>query len=177
MAATDECRLDATIVTALYAEHGEELRRFLLGVLRDPEAAGEAFQAAFARAVEQGHSAREETLKGWLFRVAFNEAMLLKRRQGVQQRATQSLAWSRSQAETGAEATLIRWETVAKVRQALEELPEDQRRVVRMRIYEDKTFAVIAEELGVPLGTALTRMQSALKRLRKTLDARDLHET
>jgi DNA-directed RNA polymerase specialized sigma24 family protein len=38
-----------------------------------------------------------------------------------------------------------------------------------MRIYEQKKFATIAEELGLPLGTVLTRMQSALKKLRQRL--------
>jgi RNA polymerase sigma-70 factor (ECF subfamily) len=55
------------------------------------------------------------------------------------------------------------------VREAIERLTEDQRQVVRMRIYEEKTFAEIAEELGIPLGTALTRMRAALGRLRTEL--------
>jgi RNA polymerase sigma-70 factor (ECF subfamily) len=36
-------------------------------------------------------------------------------------------------------------------------------------MYEDKTFAQIAEELGLPLGTVLTRMRLALEKLRRTL--------
>ncbi|NQU19940.1 MAG: hypothetical protein HQ567_01555 [Candidatus Nealsonbacteria bacterium] len=43
----------------------------------------------------------------------------------------------------------------------LTELPAKQREVVRMRIYEEKTFVRIAEELGIPLGTALARMRAA----------------
>jgi RNA polymerase sigma-70 factor (ECF subfamily) len=39
-----------------------------------------------------------------------------------------------------------------------------------MRIYEEKTFAMIAQELGIPLGTALGRMRTALAKLRKTLE-------
>ncbi len=38
-----------------------------------------------------------------------------------------------------------------------------------MRIYEDVTFAVIAERLGIPLGTVLTRMRLANQRLQKIL--------
>ena len=38
-----------------------------------------------------------------------------------------------------------------------------------MRIYEEKTFAVIAEELSIPLGTVLTRMRLALKRLSRQI--------
>jgi len=49
-------------------------------------------------------------------------------------------------------------------------LPPEQQQVVRMRIYEDKTFAVIAAELGIPLGTALGRMRTALIKLRAKLE-------
>ncbi len=63
----------------------------------------------------------------------------------------------------------MRWEIVERVKQALETLPNQQRTVVRMRIYEEKTFAVIADELGIPLGTVLTRMRLAIKKLQKQL--------
>ena len=41
-----------------------------------------------------------------------------------------------------------------------------------MRMHEEKTFATIADELGVPLGTVLSRMQAALKKLRQRLDGK-----
>jgi DNA-directed RNA polymerase specialized sigma24 family protein len=41
-----------------------------------------------------------------------------------------------------------------------------------MRIYEEKTFAVIAKELKIPLGTALARMRSAVMKMRTRLDGR-----
>ncbi|MBL8825420.1 MAG: hypothetical protein JNM18_00445, partial [Planctomycetaceae bacterium] len=62
------------------------------------------------------------------------------------------------------------WETVVGVRQAIEQLPAEQRQVVRLRIYENRTFAEIATALKLPLGTVLTRMQLALKKLKKALD-------
>ena len=55
------------------------------------------------------------------------------------------------------------------VRKALGELPPEQSKVVWARMYEDKTFAQIAEESGLPLGTVLTRMRLALGKLRRTL--------
>ncbi len=64
---------------------------------------------------------------------------------------------------------LARSETSEQVRRALAELPADQRQVVEMRIYQDKTFAAIADELSAPLGTVLTRMRLALKRLSRRL--------
>jgi RNA polymerase sigma-70 factor (ECF subfamily) len=64
---------------------------------------------------------------------------------------------------------LIRRETIAAVRQALGELPGEQRQVVWARMYEDKTFLQIAQESDLPLGTVLTRMRLALEKLRRIL--------
>ena len=61
----------------------------------------------------------------------------------------------------------MRREDVAKLKELLAELPPDQRHVVRQRMYEEKTFAVIAQELNVPLGTVLTRMRLAMEKLQK----------
>lgn len=158
-------------VEALFHEHAGEIRRFVLGVVRDPESASDVLQATFAKAVELGHTARAETLKGWLFRVAYHEAITARRRQQTReqgQRKLTSLWVARSEQP---EESLIRRETVEAVRKAMEELPAEQRRVVWARLYEDKTFAAIAAEFGVPLGTVLTRMRLALEKLKRSLRA------
>ncbi len=166
----DECRIDPAVVAALFVNHGEELRRFLNGILRNHEQANDVLQITFARAVERGHTAREESLKAWLFRVAFNEAIAQRRRQNVQAKAHEILAARGPRETAGPDTRLLRWETVDQVRAALEQLPAEQRQVVRMRIYEEKKFIEIAAELSLPLGTVLTRMQLALRKLRKILD-------
>ncbi len=166
-------KLDASTVAALYLEHADELRRFLIGLLRHSELAADALQTTFTKAVEQGHTARQETLKSWLFTVAYHEAMLIRRRQGVTERAMEkrrvletALDGHRQQA---ADNNLVRWETVERVRFALQELPIEQADVVRRRIFEGKKFIEIATELQLPLGTVLTRMHLALAKLRNRL--------
>jgi len=163
-------RIDPAVVATLYIEYGEELKAFLIGLLRNGDLAGEALQATFTKAVEVGHTARQETIKGWLFRVAYNEAMAIRRRQKIHWKSIQKLAWSQSGSTEAPEENVTRWETVSRVRTALDTLPANQQRVVRMRIYEEKTFAVIAEELDLPLGTVLTRMRLALQKLEKQFD-------
>jgi RNA polymerase sigma-70 factor (ECF subfamily) len=166
----DDQRLDPAVVAALYAEHAAELRRFLLGVLRDADLAGDVLQTTFTRAVELGHTARNESLKGWLFRVAYHEALAVRRKEGVRERAARRLAWTLPTTGESPEEEASRWETVQRVRAAMDELPAEQRQVVHMRIYEEKTFATIAAEVGVPLGTVLSRMQLALRKLRQSLE-------
>ena len=166
---TNRCAIDASVIEALFVEHGAEVRRFVLGVVNDHELAGDVLQATFVKAVELGHTARAETLKGWLFRVAYREALTARRRRVTHERSLRKLA-SRGQADaTPPDEGLVRVETVGAVRDALGKLPVEQRMVVWARIYEDKSFAVIAAESGLPLGTVLTRMRLALEKLRRSL--------
>lgn len=173
MTADDPSKIDPAVVAALFLEHEEELRRFLVGVLRDRALANDALQTTFAKMIERGHEVREGSRKAWLFRVAFNEAMLLRRRDATGGRVIRKAAWTRRHEEAGSDEPLIRYEEVELIRAALSELPAEHQRVVRMRIYEEKTFAVIAKELGIPLGTALGRMRTALEKLRERLGRND----
>jgi RNA polymerase sigma factor (sigma-70 family) len=168
-AIADIGRIDAGRVAALYQEHGAELRRFVLGVTRDPDLTGDVIQMTFAKAVEQGHTARDETLKGWLFRVAFHEALTARRRRETREQGNRRLAALGWKGVEQPEENLIRGETIEAVRAALAGLPDDQQRVVWARMYEDKTFAEIAREFGLPIGTVLTRMRLALEKLRRSL--------
>lgn len=172
MSADDATRIDPAVVAALFLEHEDELRGFLVGVLRDRQAASDALQSTFAKMIERGHEVRQESRKAWLFRVAFNEAMLLRRKSSTGERVLRRAAWTRRDVESASDEPLIRYEEVEQVRAALQELPAEQQQVVRMRIYEEKTFAVIAAELNIPLGTALARMRSALEKLRRKFGRR-----
>ena len=162
-------RLDADAVAALYRDHAEDLRCFLLGVLGNLDLANEVLQNTFAKTVEQGHTAAAETIKSWLYRVAFNEAMTLRRRQGVRTRAAKKLSEGPIPVGDPPEELFSRGETVAEVRAAVKHLPQEQQKIIQLRMYEEKTFAAIATELKLPLGTVYARMQQALKTLKQKL--------
>lgn len=169
-------RIDPAVIAGLYVEFADDLRAFLIGVLRDGDLANEALQATFAKALEVGHTSREETRKGWLFRVAYHEAIGIRRKQSLQRKSMQRLAWSHAKQGDQPEENISRLETVSLVRAAMGRLSEEQQQVVRMRIYEEKTFAAIAEEIGAPLGTVLTRMRLALKKLHREFDSSESGE-
>lgn len=173
MTKASDVRIDPAAIAALHGQHAEELRYFILGVVRDPELTAEVLQTAFAKVVELGHTVRQESLKAWLFRVAYNEALAVRRRQKVGERVYHTWARGVAAAEPSAESGACRAEEVAAVRRALDGLPDDQQQVVRMRIYEQKKFAEIAEELQLPLGTVLSRMHLALNKLRRALGSHD----
>jgi RNA polymerase sigma-70 factor (ECF subfamily) len=95
--------------------------------------------------------------------------MLAKRKAATGDRVLRKVAWGLNLQTESADGQAVRVESIDRVRQALDQLPPEQRQVVWMRIYEEKTFAVIAEELRIPIGTALGRMRTALQKLRKAL--------
>jgi RNA polymerase sigma-70 factor (ECF subfamily) len=171
LASADEFKPDSAAVAALYAEHGEELRRFLVGLLRDVHLAADVFQTTFAKAVETGHTARRESLKSWLFTVAYHEAMLVRRRETTGERvlAEKFIRQSLDNPTVKPESELVNQEIVNRVRKALKELPTDQAEVVRRRMFREQKFQDIADDLNLPLGTVLTRMRLALAKLRNNL--------
>ena len=60
------------------------------------------------------------------------------------------------------------------VRRVIEELPEDQKQVLVMRMYNDMSFKEISEKTGVSINTALGRMRYALINMRKIIDKHNI---
>ena len=100
-----------------------------------------------------------------------SEALAIRRRRRTDEQALRQAAWRATERSQEPAETLARREAVEKIREALGDLSPEEQRVVRMRVYEEKTFAGIAQELGLPLGTVLTRMRRALQRLKDILGA------
>ena len=69
-----------------------------------------------------------------------------------------------------AESSIIKDQVEKDLQRIIEELPEDQREVLIMRIYKDMSFKEISEQTGVSINTALGRMRYALINLRKVID-------
>ncbi len=171
MATADNGKLDPELVGELYRQYGDELRRFVLGIVRDPNLVNDVIQIAYSKLLERGHETQEQSRKAWLFRVAMNEALNLRRKSQLAQRTAENLAWWQPQSEEP-DDRLVRSETVRLVQLELQRLPSDQREVVELRIYAERTFVEIAAELKIPLGTALARMRSAMQKLRMRLSSR-----
>src|SRR5262245_54677982 len=75
----------------LYRTHRHELRHFLLGLLRDQADADDVLQQVFLKLIESWDSFRPETALGWLFTVAYREAMALRRRRNLDDAARAAL--------------------------------------------------------------------------------------
>ena len=171
MSSREPDRLPAEQAGALYVEYGQPLTAFALGLLRDRELAREVVQVTFRQALEHAGEIPAEGRKAWLFKVARNEALAIRRRAGVTRRVHAELAdEQRGEAvDAPPDVEFLRREQVEEVRRALELLPDAQRSVVEEKFFQGRTFAEIAVATGLPLGTVLTRMRLALGKLEQRL--------
>ena len=69
---------------------------------------------------------------------------------------------------------LIKDQVECDVRRLIEELPDDQKEVLYMRVYQEMSFKDISEKTGVSINTALGRMRYALINLRKVIDKHNI---
>jgi RNA polymerase sigma-70 factor, ECF subfamily len=164
-------RLSEEQITALVDRYQNDLFHFLLGILRNDSSANDALQNTLMKLVEQGGGVAAGSLKSWVYRVAFNEAMEIRRRYSLEARHYEPVAiWRSAHKSLDSNDKLMAVDRATKVREALEKLPREQQQVVHLRIYDDLKFAEIAEILKVPLGTVLTRMRAGLGKLKAMLE-------
>lgn len=157
---------DDSALNAIFARYELPLFQFLYGILRNHHDAQDSLQETFSRALEHLDGVDENHLRGWLFTVAYRQAMLVKRRGKRQPTPVEEQDQAVSDTAPGPLLSVEQADDARRLRELLEQLPPGQREVIRQRVYEGKRFREIAQELGCPLNTALARMHEGLKRLR-----------
>ncbi|MDI4664974.1 sigma-70 family RNA polymerase sigma factor [Xanthobacter autotrophicus] len=105
----------------------------------------------------------------WIFTIARNLSIDLKRRERYTG-TVDAEALEEAADEASGETILMSAEREARVRAALARLSEEQATIVRLSFFQEKPHSQIAQELGIPLGTAKSRVRLALSRLRTLLE-------
>ena len=154
----------------LVERHQAELYRYAFAMLGDREAAEDAVQAAFERAIAALGRYPEERLRGmrlraWLYRVTLNvvrNALRLNRRETPEEPGKLS--------ELAGVASGERREETMDVLAALGRLPERQRTAITLRYLQDLPYAEIAAATGWPEATARTLVRRGLGRLRDLIE-------
>ncbi|HEY1189597.1 MAG TPA: RNA polymerase sigma factor [Gemmata sp.] len=163
---------DATALESLFARYEEPVFRFLIGVLKDHHEAEDALQETFVQALRNVDSVVGETFRGWLFTVAYRQAMLFKRKAKRVPALAEPLVLLGLVGDAPADHKATTADDARQVRELLDLLPETQRAVIAARVFDGKTFREVASVLGCPLNTALARMHDGLKKLRQLWEAR-----
>jgi RNA polymerase sigma factor (sigma-70 family) len=160
-------RGDPDGVRAVYRRYGRLVYTVAFKMLGDRGLAEEATQQTFLaawRAAASFDVSRE--LGPWLATIARRAAIDIHRREarrpvGVALEEVDPAAPELVTRPVGIETAYEIWE----VRRALDELPEEERRVIRLAHFEGLTHAQIAARLDVPVGTIKSRTFRAHRRL------------
>ena len=149
-----------------------------LRVLRDEEQARDVVQDAFLKAY--GSLDRFEGRSGfytWLYRIAMNLCLDRKRRERGRRSERDEDALLEAPADpeaVGAPApgvALERAELGEQLARAIASLPVEARRTLELREIDGLSYHEIAEVLGVPKGTVMSRLHHARRRVREALAA------
>ncbi len=157
-------------IEADFEQCREGLRCFLKSRLGQDSDVDDCLQNVSLKWIKHREGIPRRVVRAWLFTVAANEAAMVWRKRSRSQQVLQSVADQTEEREEPQDA-LDRRETQELIRQAVSRLPEDMQVVVKMRLESEATFEQIAEQLGIPLGTALSRMHRALAKLEKELES------
>jgi RNA polymerase sigma factor (sigma-70 family) len=143
-------------------------------ILRDRGAAEEAAQETFVRAWRHAsaYDPRRGTVAAWLLTIARNVSinMLPARRFDPIDPEVLLAMEARRPHDEGDSLQEV---DSAPLREALRRLPEGQRRALVMAVFYGYTAKEMSELDGVPLGTAKTRIRSAMMKLRSELGVSD----
>ncbi|MFO0904569.1 MAG: RNA polymerase sigma factor [Pirellulales bacterium] len=153
-------------------QHGRAVRGYVLGMVRNEDAADDVTQDVFRRAWQARDSYRDEGRpRAYLLKIADRLALDYLRRLGREVNLDEESwgQWEPATAEAAPEAALGLAERAGEVRQALERLSPLQKRVLLLRFYGQMEFVEIAATLGCPLNTALSHCHRGLLALRKFL--------
>jgi RNA polymerase sigma-70 factor (ECF subfamily) len=145
-------------------------------LLRDVSAAEDAVQEASMRAFRSIDSLRGDDARPWWLRIVRNTCftMLERQRNGPSMAefddAGFEAALGASEPSTSDPAALLqRQRTRAVVDAAIRALPPALREVIVLREFEDLEYAAIADVVGVPIGTVMSRLSRARDKLRSAL--------
>ncbi len=172
---------DERALELLINKHNQRLSSFIYSKVQDREVTEDIFQDTFMkviRTLKRGSYNEEGKFLPWVMRIAYNLIMdhfrRNKRLPKFQSNGDFNIFSVIGDEQLNAESQLIKDQIDCDLEQLIEELPEDQKRVLQMRIYQDMSFKEIAENTGVSINTALGRMRYALINIRKVIDRHDI---
>jgi|SRR5579872_1279235 RNA polymerase sigma-70 factor (ECF subfamily) len=129
--------------------------------------AEDVVQDAAVRALRYFSSLRNDDARAWLLTIVRNTwyARFSKAGRGEQREVLVDMKDQRPDEQLDPEALVIQQQAVERAHRAIEELPADFREVVVLRELEGLSYKEIAEVIGTPIGTVMSRLARGRERL------------
>jgi RNA polymerase sigma-70 factor (ECF subfamily) len=168
---------DDSSLAILINKHKQRLFSFIYSKVKNKDITEDIFQDTFIkviRTLKRGNYNEEGKFLPWVMRIAHNLVIDYFRKNNrmptFQNTEEFDIFSVLKDGSLNAEKQIIQEQIFADVRELVNELPEEQKEVLVMRMYKDMSFKEISENTGVSINTALGRMRYALINMRKLIE-------
>ncbi|MFI5381162.1 MAG: sigma-70 family RNA polymerase sigma factor [Tepidisphaerales bacterium] len=155
----------------LALEHIDMVDRVARTLTHNPAEADDLVQETYLRALQARESfdLRSFGMRPWLLRILHNIHITRSTREARQPKAVEA---EQLQAYAGPDdAPAVSWQPSEELDKALDRLPVELRTALTLWAVEELSYQEIAEVVGVPIGTVMSRLHRARQRLRQDLHA------
>ena len=173
-----------SVLEQLINRHRDKIFGFIYSKVRNQELTEDLFQDTLfkvIRTLKKGKYIEEGKFLSWVVRIAHNIIIDYFRKQNKMKNVYETEDFSMFDIlhdnSPDAEKQMIRQQMINKIRTLIEQLPKDQKSVLKMRMYEELSFQEIADKTNVSINTALGRMRYALINLRKIIEENQINLT
>lgn len=156
----------------LFDRHASAAYGLAVRVVRDPDLARDVCQEAFLQLWSHAarYDVRQGTVRSWVFTLVHRRAVdRIRSEQASTDRDKRVGTAAFERPHDHVSAAVERNFEVRRVRGALDDLTPLQREAIELAYYRGYTHTQVADALGIPLGTAKTRLRDGLIRLRDAL--------
>jgi len=168
---------DENALGILIKRHQSKIYGFIYSKVTDRDISDDIFQDTFIKVIKtlKSNSYNEEgKFLPWVMRISHNLIVdhFRRNKKMPMHRETEefSIFSIMTDNSPNIENRIITEQVESDLQRLIMELPDDQKEVLQMRIYQDLSFKEIADLTGVSINTALGRMRYALMNLRKVID-------
>jgi len=168
---------DERALSVLINKHQSRLYGFIFSKIQDRDAANDIFQDTFIkviRTLKRGNYNEQGKFLPWVMRISHNLIIDYfrknKRMPKFKSKNDFDIFSVISDDSLNIENKIVDAQIEDHVKILLEELPEEQKAVIKMRIYQEMSFKEISESTGVSINTSLGRMRYGLINLRKMIN-------
>jgi RNA polymerase sigma-70 factor (ECF subfamily) len=166
-------RRNADAFEVIYDRHADTAYSLAYRICRQRPLAEDVVQEAFLSLWRSGarYDRNRGSVRTWTLGIVHNRAIDALRRRAVRERGVVSDEGleERLPASERTDVEFARRDEAREIRDALEQLPEEQSRVIELAYFGGLTHVEIASKLDTPIGTVKGRMRLGLAKMRMTL--------